>query len=231
MPGLGRRTFNAGEVLTAANVQNYLQDQAVMNFAGTATRSSAIPSPSDGMVTYNQTNDQIEAYNGSDWIGVGGLQLVKKQTILSAVTSINVTNAFSAIYENYRILVAGGTSTGNGDMRYSLDGIATGYYTAMAYVNFSTAALAGINQTAATFFNWAGTSTASGSFYMDFDIKNPFTAKAKLGRGTFMQQSISGVAGESHMFNASTASATGFTITTSAGTLTGGTVYVYGYSA
>lgn len=229
MAGLGRRTFNAGEVLTAANVQNYLQDQAVMNFGGTAARSSAIPSPSDGMVTYNQTNDQIEAYNGTAWIGVGGLQLIKTQTIGTAVTSVQVTNAFSATYDNYRVLVTGGTSTGSGDMRYSLDGITTGYYTGMVYVNFATAAVLGINQVAATFFNWAGTSNASGNFYMDFDIKNPFTAKAKVGMGTFVQQSISGVAGQSQMFNASTASATGFTILAATGTLTGGTIYVYGY--
>jgi hypothetical protein len=160
-----------------------------------------------------------------------GLRLVKKQTIGSAVTSVQVTNAFSATYENYRILVSGGTSTGDGDMRYSLDGITTGYYTGMTYVNFATATVLGINQTAATFFNWSGTTAASGNFYMDFDIKNPFTAKAKVGRGTFIQQSITGVAGESHMYNASTASATGFTITASVGTITGGTIYVYGYGA
>jgi len=40
--GAGRRTFTPGEVLTASNVMNYLQDQAVMNFAGTAARGSAI---------------------------------------------------------------------------------------------------------------------------------------------------------------------------------------------
>jgi len=32
MAGLGRKVFAAGEVLTAANVQGYLQDQAVMVF-------------------------------------------------------------------------------------------------------------------------------------------------------------------------------------------------------
>ena len=53
MAGLGRRTFAAGEVLTASNVMGYLQDQAVMNFAGTAARGSAIGTAvSEGMVSY-----------------------------------------------------------------------------------------------------------------------------------------------------------------------------------
>lgn len=67
MPGLGRRTFNAGEVLTAANVQGYLQDQAVMVFGGTAARSSAIPTPSEGMVTYRSDQDVVEFYTGAIW--------------------------------------------------------------------------------------------------------------------------------------------------------------------
>jgi len=38
-----------------------------------------------------------------------------------------------------------------------------------------------------------------------------------------------GASGELQGFNLSTTSATAFTITPSAGTLTGGTIYVYGY--
>jgi len=42
------RIFAAGEVLTAANVNDYLAEQAISTFAGTAARSSAIASPSEG---------------------------------------------------------------------------------------------------------------------------------------------------------------------------------------
>jgi hypothetical protein len=68
MPGLGFRTFVPGEVLTAANVQGYLQDQAVMVFGGTAARSSAIPTPSEGMVCVLTDSDQLVYYNGSAWV-------------------------------------------------------------------------------------------------------------------------------------------------------------------
>ncbi len=57
MAGLGRKVFTAGEVLTAANVQDYLQDQAVMVFAGSAARGSAIGTATEGMVSYLTDNN------------------------------------------------------------------------------------------------------------------------------------------------------------------------------
>lgn len=72
MAGLGRRTFAPGEVLTASNVMNYLQDQVVQNYAGTAARGSAIGTAiSEGMVSYIASSDAVEVYNGSSWQNVG----------------------------------------------------------------------------------------------------------------------------------------------------------------
>lgn len=69
MAGLGRRTFAPGEVLTASNVMNYLMDQSVMSFAGTAARGSAIgTAASEGMISYLADSDFIEIYNGSSWL-------------------------------------------------------------------------------------------------------------------------------------------------------------------
>lgn len=67
MAGLGRKVFTAGEVLTAIDVQSYLQDQAVMVFAGTAARASAIPTPTEGMVTFQTDTDQLTYYDGANW--------------------------------------------------------------------------------------------------------------------------------------------------------------------
>jgi hypothetical protein len=69
MAGLGYKAFTAGAVLTAAQVQGYLQDQAVMTFASSAARSAAITSPSQGMTTYltdsNTYWQWFDAYNSS----------------------------------------------------------------------------------------------------------------------------------------------------------------------
>jgi hypothetical protein len=68
MAGLGRKVFTAGDVLTASDVQNYLQDQTVMVFGGTAARSSAIATPTEGMFAVTTDNDEIDYYNGSAWV-------------------------------------------------------------------------------------------------------------------------------------------------------------------
>jgi hypothetical protein len=47
---------------------NYLHDQAVMNFAGTAARGSAIGTAvAEGMVSYLADSNAVEVYDGSAW--------------------------------------------------------------------------------------------------------------------------------------------------------------------
>lgn len=85
----GRRIFVAGEILTAANVQSFLQDQAVMVFDDSTARGSAIPTPSEGMVTYLKDTDNVEKYNGSAFVPVGGLVEVKS-AIFTGIQSASV---------------------------------------------------------------------------------------------------------------------------------------------
>lgn len=59
------KTFQVNEILTAADVNDYLAEQAVATFAGTAARGSAISSPVEGQVTYLQDTDAIEVYAGT----------------------------------------------------------------------------------------------------------------------------------------------------------------------
>ena len=73
MPGLGRKVFSAGEVLTAVNVQGYLMDQTVMVFASDAARSSAIGTAiSEGMMSYLADTNEVSVYDGTAWVSVGG---------------------------------------------------------------------------------------------------------------------------------------------------------------
>ena len=59
----GYRTWTPGEVITASNVQSYLQDQAVLVFATTEARGSAIPVPTEGMLTYIEALGQYQYYD------------------------------------------------------------------------------------------------------------------------------------------------------------------------
>lgn len=72
MAGLGRKTFLAGEILEASEVNGYLMDQTIMVFAGTAERGSAIPSPSEGMHVYLQDTNAFEYWDGSAWQSQAG---------------------------------------------------------------------------------------------------------------------------------------------------------------
>jgi hypothetical protein len=62
-----RKVFTAGEVLAAADVNEFLQDQAVMSFAGTAARGSAIGTATEGMLTYLNDTDTFQFWDGSAW--------------------------------------------------------------------------------------------------------------------------------------------------------------------
>lgn len=93
--GAGRRVFSPGEVLTASNTMNYLMDQSVMSFAGTAARGSAIGTAvSEGMVSYLADTNQVEVYDGSAWrtiakTGASILQVVSSTYSVETTTSVS----------------------------------------------------------------------------------------------------------------------------------------------
>lgn len=64
-----RKVFTAGEILTAANL-NDVSDQSVMVFDDNAARTTAIPTPVEGMVTYLKDTDAVQKFNGSAFVGV-----------------------------------------------------------------------------------------------------------------------------------------------------------------
>lgn len=229
MAGLGRKVFTAGDVLTASDVQNYLMDQTVMNFAGTAARSSAIATPTTGMTTYNQTTQQLETYNGSAYIGMSGLQLVKKQTIGSAVSSVTVTGAFSAVYENYKIIVSGGVGSATADLSLKMGATATGYYVSGYYINAygPTGVVNSVSVANGSSLNIGTTSTNATSG--DVEIQSPNLAKRTMFSMRGAQASTSGITFNTNAFLNDATQYTEFTLTPASGTLTGGTIYVYGY--
>lgn len=90
MAGAGWRDFIPGEVLTAANVQDYLQDQAVMAFASVAARTSAIASPTEGMVSFLKDSNLFEVYDGSAW-----KQFAKTTDGIIGVSTVTKTDTWS----------------------------------------------------------------------------------------------------------------------------------------
>jgi len=68
MAGQGWRDWQAGEQLTDDNMQQFLQDQAVMRFPDSDTRGSALAGVvSEGMVSYLDDVDALEVFDGVAW--------------------------------------------------------------------------------------------------------------------------------------------------------------------
>ena len=72
MAGAGYKLFATGDVLTAAQVNTYLNEQTVMVFADSAARTSALSGVlAEGMMSYLQDTNSVEVYDGSNWVSVG----------------------------------------------------------------------------------------------------------------------------------------------------------------
>ena len=67
MAGAGFKTFSAGQVLGASDVNTYLMQQTVMVFASATARDAALPAPAQGMAVYQKDTKLVYIYQGSGW--------------------------------------------------------------------------------------------------------------------------------------------------------------------
>jgi hypothetical protein len=67
MAGAGFKTFVAGAVLGATDVNTYLMQQSVMVFASSTARDAAIASPAQGMIVYLTNEARTYQYTGGSW--------------------------------------------------------------------------------------------------------------------------------------------------------------------
>lgn len=71
MAGAGYKLFNTGDVLTAQQVNEYLQQQTVMVFANSTARTTALSGVlAEGMMSYLQDTNKVYVYDGSAWLDV-----------------------------------------------------------------------------------------------------------------------------------------------------------------
>ncbi len=160
-----------------------------------------------------------------------GLVLVKTQAVGSGVTSVDVTSCFSSAYENYKVTYTNGSGSTTGLITLQfLSGSTpstTGYHGGAAWINVGggTWQLAADNNTSQ--WNYAG-GTASTYAFASFELLQPFLAKQTVGNGTFSQLD-NGRTGQCFLHHTVATSYDGLRFGVSAGTLTGGTIRVYGY--
>lgn len=227
-----------GQVLAKVSATDYDTAWVPQNlrvFSNSTTRASAIPTPTDGMTTYLQSTDLLETWNGTAWASptpaipaaeIPGLVFIKSQTIGTSVSTVVVDNAFSATYDNYRVFVTGGTNSVDAQkLTLRLGAATTAYYGGTTNVTFSTGSQAIIWDNNTSQFVTAGF-TRTDQKTMDLEIIHPFLPIATKIRGGYFTNvgagTISGMQIDSTSF-------TSFTVGIASGTMTGGTISVYGY--
>lgn len=219
-----------------------------LNKPGVCTSTTRPSSPYDGMVIYETDTDRTLVWNGSGWVYLStssvnpvGMELITGVgcsaggtasngvvTIGSGVSSVVVTNAFNASYDNYKILVSGtGTaSTGAGYLTLQLGSVTSSYRYDYISANLASATPTSAGSVGAANFPYIGFKGAN-CVTAVVEVNSPFLAtqtmvSAFAGQVGNNMGTLVGVLVDS-------TSITGFTLGASTGTISGGNIRVYGY--
>ena len=186
------------------------------------TSGSALNSPShaDQHTTVNDTVEALQNY--------AGLVLVKSVTVGSGVSSVAVTSAFDSRFDTYKIVMTGGVaSISNPNVNMTLTGSTTTYYWA---TNIRLWSGSTITQQLANGSYWQVGGSSLTTHAVNIDVSNPYLAKHTVFSGMCIFPQTSGGSAYVGGIHATSSSYTGFTLSANAGTLTGGTIRVYGYN-
>ena len=116
--GLGFKTFNTGDVLSATDVNGYLM-QGVLVFASTAARDAAITSPQEGQFAFTKDTDQLWYRSASAWVASGATGDIEGVTAGTGITgggtsgTVTITNDMATT-----ITAAGDIVVGTGSGTY-----------------------------------------------------------------------------------------------------------------
>ena len=187
------------------------------------------------------TVGQVFSSGGRSWVWTGstwdspssataalsGLTLVKSQTIGTAVSSVTVTDVFSADYDNYKIVASGGVATLDGEfIKLQLGATTTGYYQAMNQVTYANV---GATRNVSNGDSFAFGITGLNGMFGNAELFLPFQTKRTSMNGILSSPATDGFYRVGSGFLNDATSYTAFTLTFAAGTTTGGTIQVYGY--
>ena len=172
------------------------------------------------------SSEILTSSDTNTYLANAGLVYVTSATIGSAVSSVTVSSAFNASYDAYKIVLAGGSASADANLALKLGASTTGYYSVGALIIYSTSGAFFVSENNAASWGQVAYSLTSNGQSGVIDLVNPFLAKY-----TSFQSMVSAgaVAGQRTGIHQVATSYSAFTITPSSGTLTGGTITVYGY--
>jgi hypothetical protein len=109
MAGAGYKLYATGDILTAAQVNTYLQEQTVMVFADAAARTTALASVlSEGMISYLKDTNSTEYYSGSAWVAIGGasggMTSIASGSLPTGASTVTLSS-ISGSYKNLQLVI------------------------------------------------------------------------------------------------------------------------------
>jgi hypothetical protein len=229
-------TFVASQVLTADQM-NQSARTGIPVFASTVTRDAGFGGTgektlAEGQLCYVEGTG-LQSYNGTSWVtwGVapGAITLVKAQTVGSGVSSVSITDAFNSSYEQYLITITNVVGTGGGNLSFQFEdsggnAVTTNYYWSGFYNSANNGAVNGNNVNNGS--SWSVGSIESTGRHNQFWVAAPFLAARSSYWANIPRGDTNFSYGGSHD---SATSYTRFRLVPTGGTLTGGTIRVYGY--
>ena len=174
--------------------------------------------------TFN-VGEVLTATDTNTYLANSGLVFVKSQAVATGagVSSVTVSNAFSADYLNYKIIYYGGYASGNGDIYLQLGTANTNYAYQFIYGSYTNGVTGSGNSSATNFPVVGGASSTIAT--LNCELIQPFTAS--FTTCTSVMTSATGAGTFTGQHRAAT-SFSSFTIGSGVN-LIGGTIVVYGY--
>jgi hypothetical protein len=197
---------------------------------GVCTSSTRPTVPYTGQLIYETDTGMVAAWNGSAWVYThsSGLVLVKTQTIGTAVSSVTVSDVFSSTYDNYKITIVGGVgSWSDAAISIQMGSTTSGYYFSLIYAALGSGSPTNAGSANAANWLYCGNSDTN-TINLNCDILGPNLAKKTILTSNYVRSITSGIGGTFNGFLNDTTQYTTFTLSPSSGTLTGGTIRVYG---
>lgn len=134
MAGAGVRVFQPGEVLTAALVNTYLQDQVVARFEDVADRDGSFggagqPTLEEGRVCYLDSTNELQYFSGTAWVSISAEAItgnIQAKGDLVVGTAPNTVARLAAGADGLVLTTDSSTATG---LVWASSGIADGSIT------------------------------------------------------------------------------------------------------
>lgn len=203
----------------------------VSKYADASARTTAIPTPAEGMITYLDNINQFQGYAGSSWRPFGGLVPITPTSVAisggtatqndigtiafsAGTTAITLNGVFTSAFKSYKIVIEGvkNAVAGNDALQARLSSggtpVSTSTYTqAAAAFAMSSAATQNLGGTPATAFYVSRIYQASSKYSAEISVYSPALAVQTtwngLAYGTTLGDEQSIVVGGTHITAAS----------------------------